>query len=119
MLDLYLENPGLSKEWLIDKQKALEGTYWSLEQELGYLQSQLFSWHDCMREYEEIANDPERWKNFIMNMSLGTANKEGAIDRLGVNVTLLIDNGQKKVHVRCNLGEAILSVVPTTLNSCS
>jgi len=116
LLDFYIENPSLSKEWLIDKQKALETTIWSLEQELSQLHSTLIHWQ-TLREYyeEELGGDAEHWQSFLTKMVVGAKNKEETIEKLDVQVRLFTDNGQQKAHIRCTLGESVLSL--TSLSS--
>lgn len=110
LLNTFLDNPSLPKEWLTEKRNSLEGTIWSLEYELANLDASLRSWQSYKEYYTEIAGDPERWKNFVMNMGLGTSNRDEIIEKLDVRGTLYVDGGDEKIHVRCTLGESVLSI---------
>lgn len=111
LLEAYLDNPNLPKEWLIDKQKTLETTIWSLEHELSELNVTLQSWQTLKEYYEEIGGRPEYWQDFVVRMQTKGSSKKDVVEKLDVQAVLFIENGEQKIHARCTLGEKVLSIV--------
>lgn len=113
LLDNFLDDPRMDKEWFHEKKDALENRYWSLEMLLHDLEMTLFQWQSLREYYQEIGGDPEHFGRFVMGMKLETTDKDELIDKLDVRGTLFIENGEQKVHVRCTLGEKVLSIDDT------
>ena len=110
LLDLYLSGE-FPKDVLTDRKIRLESTIVSLERErtglLTHLEANLLSAEQIRTLQEFAAKVGEK----LGKMEDDFVARRALIEALDMQVTLMIEDGQKVVYARCILGERSLSIV--------
>jgi hypothetical protein len=112
LLDLYLLGD-FTKDVLIDRKVRLEETIFALERErsglAAHLQAQLLT----TEQIQTIQSFAAKVGENLEAMDGDLAAMRALIAALDVQVTLVVENGQKFVYTRCIVGESSCSVSQT------
>lgn len=113
LIDLYSAGD-FPKEMLVERKARLEGIITSLESEQTSLQAQVDEASFTNEDIDTIEEFAAKVRIGLNNADFET--KRHLIDRLDVQLTLDIEDGQRIAYIRCILGENLLIVSNSSPN---
>ena len=113
LLDLYLAGD-FDKEMLTDRKARLEATITALEKEQGDLKAYLEARVLSIEQIHTIREFAAKTGENLEAMGDDFDAKRGLVEALDVGVTLVVEDGQQPIYVKCLLDEDVFLTSRTT-----
>ncbi len=111
-LDLYLTGD-FSRDALVERKERLQTTLDTLEQKRADLVTRVEATTIADDEIKTIVEFATNIAQGLEEAELDFEKQRWVIERLDVNVTLHVEDGQKVVDIQCHIGQNKLSLVST------